>query len=76
LFENLPVKRKIASRESEKRKNSTTAPSVLAVIAMTGAATSGQCNAIFAKDLAGNFHHIEAPASLARGVFICIDCRF
>jgi hypothetical protein len=36
---------------------------------MTRTATSGQRNAIFAKRLAGNLHHVETAAPFAHRVF-------
>jgi len=67
---NLPVKRKIASRESKNRQNFRPVPSFSSFSAVARTATTGKLNAIFAKRPPGKFHHLKTATALARGVFI------
>ncbi len=50
-------------------------PSFLAVPTVSRTATSGQCNAIFAKCPAGEFQHVKTSAPLAGAVFFWFDWR-
>ena len=71
----MPVKRKIASRESGNHEIVQRFLSFPVLIAVACAAASGQGNAILAKRLPGDLQHIEAPAPFARGVFIDVVFR-
>jgi hypothetical protein len=66
----LPLKRKIASRESENHKNFATAYLFSVFVAVSRTTTSGLRNAIRAKPLAANFQRVKTPAPLARRFFI------
>jgi len=66
--QNLPVKRKIASRESGKYQFFARGSSLAVTAAMARTATSGQRNAIYAKLLAGDLQHVETAAAFARGI--------
>jgi hypothetical protein len=61
--------------QAAKVKNATffaPSTSLAAIIGMTGTATSGQLNAIFAKYPAGEFHGRKTAAALAGGFLVWI----